>query len=58
MTPEEGSALQATCQAEGFPQPVLTWTRPSMPLPAGKTVINGGVLTINDLSLADSGLTL
>ena len=27
-----------------------------MPLPAGRTVINGGVLTINNLSPADSGL--
>ena len=26
-----------------------------MPLPAGRTVVNGGVLTINNLSPADSG---
>ena len=55
ITPNQYSTLQETCQAEGFPRPVLTWTRPVMPLPLGKTEINGGNLTIRNLSPADSG---
>ena len=55
ITPKQRSTLQATCQADGFPKPVINWTRLVMPLPAGKTVVNGGVLTINNLSPADSG---
>ena len=55
-TPKELSTFQQTCQAEGFPPPVLSWTRLLMPLPAGKTEINGGNLTIRNLSPVDSGL--
>ena len=55
-TPNQHSTLQETCQAEGFPPPVLSWTRLGMPLPSGKTEINGGILTIKNLSSVDSGL--
>ena len=34
---------------------MINWTRVGMPLPAGKTNINKGTLTINNLSPADNG---
>ena len=34
---------------------MINWTRVGMPLPAGKTNINQGTLTINNLSPADNG---
>ena len=54
-TPVQGSTFQVNCQAEGFPRPMINWTRVGMPLPAGKTNINQGTLTINNLSPADNG---
>ena len=54
--PKELSTLQETCQAKGFPPPMLNWTRLGMPLPVGKTEIKGGTLTIKNLSPVDSGL--
>jgi len=56
VAPKELSTLQQTCQAEGFPAPVLNWTRLGMPLPIGKTEVKDGSLTIKNLSPADSGL--
>ena len=54
--PVQGTTFQVTCKAEGYPRPVVTWTRVGMPLPAGKTKINQGTLTINNLIPADNGL--
>ena len=54
-TPVHGTTFQVTCQADGYPRPAVTWTRAAMPLPAGKTSINQGTLTINNLSPADNG---
>ena len=54
-TPVQGTTFQVTCQADGYPRPAITWTRVGMPLPAGKTSINQGTLTINNLSPADNG---
>ena len=54
-TPVQGTTFQVTCQADGYPRPTVTWTRIGMPLPAGKTSINQGTLTINNLSPADNG---
>ena len=54
-TPVQGTTFQVTCQADGYPLPALTWTRATMPLPAGKTTISQGTLTINNLSPADNG---
>ena len=51
----EHTTFHAVCQAEGFPRPVVNWTRLVIPLPAGKTKINKGTLTIKNLSPADSG---
>ena len=56
-SPAQGSTFQAKCQAKGYPRPVITWSRSAiLPLPAGRTEVNQGTLTIKNLSLADSGL--
>ena len=52
----EFSQIQETCQAEGYPPPKLTWIRLVMPLPAGKTEVKEGKLTIRNLRPVDSGL--
>ena len=54
-TPVQGSTFQVTCQAEGYPRPEINWTRAAMPLHAGRTSINQGTFTINNLSPDDSG---
>jgi len=55
VTPMEHSTFRQTCEAEGFPPPKLSWTRLGKPLPTGRTEVEGGNLTIRNLSLADSG---
>ena len=56
-SPAQGTTFQAKCQAEGYPRPLITWSRSAaLPLPAGRTEVNQGTLTIKNLSLADSGL--
>ena len=53
----ESATIQETCQqAEGYPPPKLTWIRLVMPLPAGKTEVKEGKLTIRNLRPVDSGL--
>ena len=52
----ESTTIQETCQAEGYPPPKLTWIRLVMPLPAGKTEVKEGKLTIRNLRPVDSGL--
>ena len=52
----ESATIQETCQAEGYPPPKLTWIRLDMPLPAGKTEVKEGKLTIRNLRPVDSGL--
>ena len=54
--PVQFSTFRVVCQAEGFPPPMLNWTRLGMPLPIGNTEVKDGTLTIKDLSLADHGL--
>ena len=54
-TPVQGSTFHVTCQAEGYPRPEINWTRAAMPLHAGRTSINQGTFTINNLSPDDSG---
>ena len=55
-SPAQGTTFRVKCQAEGFPRPVITWSRSVLPLPAGRTEVNQGTLTIKNLSPADSGL--
>ena len=54
-TPVEHTNFQADCEAEGFPRPVVNWTRLVMPLPARKAKVKERTLTIKNLSPADSG---
>ena len=54
-TPVERTNFQVVCQAEGFPRPVINWSRLRMPLPAGRTEVNQGTLIIKNLIPADSG---
>ena len=54
-TPVEHTTFQADCEAEGFPLPVVNWTRLVLPLPAGKAKVKERTLTIKNLSPADSG---
>ena len=54
-TPYEGSDFQETCQATGYPIPKLSWLRLGVPLPAGRTEVNGGYLTIRKVGLSDDG---
>ena len=55
-TPVERTNFQVVCQAEGFPRPVINWSRLRMPLPAGRTEVNQVTLIIKNLIPADSGL--
>ena len=50
------TTFQVVCQTEGFPRPIINWTRVGMPLPAGRTNVNQGTLIIKNLILADTGL--
>ena len=54
-TPYEGSDFQETCQATGYPIPKLSWLRLGVPLPAGRTEVKGGNLTIRKVRLSDGG---
>ena len=54
-TPVERTNFQVVCQAEGFPRPVVNWSRLRMPLPSGRTEVNQGTLIIKNLIPTDSG---
>lgn len=54
-TPTEGSDFQETCQAKGYPIPKLSWLRLGMPLPARRTEVKSGNLTIRKVRLSDGG---
>ena len=56
VTPKELSTFRQTCQAVGFPPPVLIWNRLAMQMPVGKTEVKDGNLTITKLSPADGGV--
>ena len=43
------------CGAEGGPPPVISWRKDGGQLPAGRTRIQGGSLTISNLQLSDTG---
>ena len=54
-TPKQYSDYQESCEAKGYPTPKMSWKRLGMPLPVGRTEINGGNLTIRTLRPGDSG---
>ena len=50
------STVTLECAAFGVPAPIVRWTRSGVPLPAGRSNQQSGVLTITRLHLQDSGL--
>ena len=51
-----GDDVTLPCSAEGDPPPVISWRKDGGPLPAGRTRIQGGSLTISNLQLSDTGM--
>ena len=56
VKPVQHTNFEVVCQAEGFPRPVINWSRRRKALPAGRTEVNQGTLTIKNLISADNGL--
>ena len=50
-----GDGVTLPCSAEGDPPPVISWRKDGGQLPAGRTRIQGGSLTISNLQLSDTG---
>ena len=50
-----GNDVTLPCSAEGDPPPVISWRKDGGQLPAGRTRIQGGSLTISNLQLSDIG---
>ena len=50
-----GGDVTLPCSAEGDPPPVISWRKDGGQLPAGRTRIQGGSLTISNLQLSDTG---
>ena len=50
-----GNDVTLPCSAEGDPPPVISWRKDGGQLPAGRTRIQGGSLTISNLQLSDTG---
>jgi len=42
----EGDTAKLTCEAFGFPTPVIQWTRPFSALPKGRSSVDNGTLSI------------
>ena len=49
-----GSDVTLPCSAEGDPPPVISWRKDGGQLPAGRTRIQGGSLTISNLQSRDA----
>ena len=47
--------MTLNCSAAGVPEPVMSWRREGGQLPAGRTAVTGGSLTITNLAEGDSG---
>ena len=47
--------MKVTCQAFGFPPPVIQWSRAFTALPKGRSSVNNGTLSIKDFSPEDTG---
>ena len=50
-----GDDVTLPCSAEGDLPPVISWRKDGGQLPAGRTQIQGGSLTISNLQLSDTG---
>ena len=51
----EGATIKLTCEAFGFPSPVIQWTRPLFALPKGRSSVSNGSLSIKDFRPDDTG---
>lgn len=51
----EGDTAKLTCEAFGFPTPVIQWTRPFSALQKGRNNVNNGTLSIQDFRPEDTG---
>ena len=52
---EEDAVASVTCEAFSYPPSVVTWTRPLVALPRGRSSVTNGTLTIQDFSVVDTG---
>lgn len=53
---EEGTKAVISCEALSNPPSIITWTRALMTLPKGRSTVHNGTLSIQDFSMADSGM--
>lgn len=51
----EGDTAKLTCEAFGFPTPVIQWTRPFSALPKRRSSVDNGTLSIQDFRPEDTG---
>ena len=56
LTVNESEASSMQCSASGKPAPTVVWTRVNGSLPAGRSVVFGGRLEIQESQTKDSGL--
>ena len=52
---KEDAVASVTCEASSYPPSVVTWTRPLVALPKGRSSVTNGTLTIQDFSAVDTG---
>lgn len=53
----EGQSVDFPCEARGYPQPVIAWTRGGSPLPLDRrlVVLSSGTLRITRVAAHDEG---
>ncbi|KAK3540674.1 hypothetical protein QTP70_034595, partial [Hemibagrus guttatus] len=57
MTPRIGSSVTLSCEAQGVPEPEVTWYRNGWKLNSGRTLqLTGQKLTINSMQVSDGGV--
>ena len=55
VTQPLGQTLTLRCGATGDPRPVITWSKEGGQLPAGRSVVSNGQLTIRNVVIQDLG---
>lgn len=53
---EEGTKAVISCEALSNPPSTITWTRALATMPKGRSTVHNGTLSIQDFSMADSGM--
>ena len=51
-----GGTLKVNCSAVGDPKPVISWRKEGGQLPAGRTAVTDGSLSVTSLTEADAGV--